>query len=127
MCFVVAAIAATTKQIQIRAGSVVLPLHNPVRVAEEWSVVDNLSNGRVGLSFASGWHANDFVLLPENYDDRKNVMERDIETVCRLWRGETVTLLDGAHKEFAVKIHPQPLQPELPFWITRRAIRKLSN
>ena len=113
-----AAIAATTKHIQIRAGSVVLPLHNPVRVAEEWSVVDNLSNGRVGLSFASGWHANDFVLLPENYDDRKNVMERDIETVCRLWRGETVTLLDGAHKEFAVKIHPQPLQPELPFWIT---------
>ena len=113
-----AAIAATTKNIQIRAGSVVLPLHNPLRVAEEWSVVDNLSNGRVGLSFASGWHANDFVLLPENYDDRKNVMERDIETVRRLWRGETVTLLDGVHKEFAVKIHPQPLQPELPYWIT---------
>ena len=59
---------------QIRAGSVVLPLHNPIRVAEEWSVVDNLSQGRVGLSFASGWHANDFALMPDNYRERKDVM-----------------------------------------------------
>ena len=43
-----AAVAAVTRRIGIRAGSVVLPLHNPIRVAEEWSVVDNLSNGRVG-------------------------------------------------------------------------------
>jgi acyl-CoA synthetase (AMP-forming)/AMP-acid ligase II len=50
-----AAIAATTKNIGIRAGSCVLPLHHPVRVAEEWSVVDNLSGGRVGISFAAGW------------------------------------------------------------------------
>ncbi len=49
-----AAIAAITERVQIRAGSVVLPLHHPVRVAEEWAVVDNLSNGRVGISFASG-------------------------------------------------------------------------
>ncbi len=33
---------------QIRAGSCVLPLHHPIRVAEDWAVVDNLSNGRVG-------------------------------------------------------------------------------
>ena len=43
-----AALAMNTKNIDIRAGSVALPLHNPIRVAEEWSVVDNLSNGRVG-------------------------------------------------------------------------------
>ena len=59
-----AALATVTERIQIRAGSVVLPLHDPIRVAEEWAVVDNLSGGRVGLSFASGWHANDFALAP---------------------------------------------------------------
>ncbi len=62
-----AAVAAITERVEIRAGSVVLPLHNPIRVAEDWSVVDNLSNGRVGLSFASGWHANDFALAPDNF------------------------------------------------------------
>ena len=54
------ALAMITKQISIRAGSVVLPLHNPVRVAEEWSLVDNLSDGRVSVSFASGWQPQDF-------------------------------------------------------------------
>ena len=71
------------------AGSVVLPLHNPIRVAEEWSVVDNLSNGRVGLSFASGWHARDFVLQPENFKNRRELMANGIETVKALWRGES--------------------------------------
>ncbi|MEM9224539.1 MAG: LLM class flavin-dependent oxidoreductase [Pseudomonadota bacterium] len=48
------AIAVRTTQIAIRAGSLVLPLHHPVRVAEDWAVIDNLSGGRVGVSFASG-------------------------------------------------------------------------
>src|SRR6185503_1277973 len=41
-----AALAMITERVEIRAGSVALPLHHPVRVAEEWSVVDNLSRGR---------------------------------------------------------------------------------
>ena len=45
-----AALAMVTRRIDIRAGSVILPLHHPIRVAEEWSVVDNLSGGRVGLA-----------------------------------------------------------------------------
>ena len=49
---VAAAIASETRHIRIRAGSVVLPLHDPIRVYEEWAVVDNLSRGRVDLSFA---------------------------------------------------------------------------
>src|SRR5688572_13018847 len=83
-----AAVAAVTSRIQIRAGSVVLPLHHPLRVAEEWSVVDNISGGRVGISFASGWQPHDFVLRPEAFADNKGVMLREIETVRRLWRGE---------------------------------------
>src|SRR5437667_9412496 len=74
-----AAVAAITEKIKIRAGSVVLPLQNPIRVAEEWSVVDNLSNGRVAISFASGWQINDFVLAPHNYVAPKRVMVRGIE------------------------------------------------
>src|SRR6185295_8231472 len=113
-----AAIAALTQRIQIRAGSVVLPLHNPIRVAEEWSVVDNLSHGRVGISFASGWHADDFVFAPEQYRDRKAVMLRQIEIVRDLWRGNTHSFVGGAGNEVEVAILPRPIQPELPFWLT---------
>ena len=113
-----AALATITSRLQIRAGSVVLPLHNPLRVAEEWSVVDNLSQGRVGLSFASGWHANDFALMPENYRDRKDVMCRGIEMVRKLWRGEAVTTHNGKGEEIEVRIFPPPLQRDPQLWIT---------
>ncbi|HXO26080.1 MAG TPA: MupA/Atu3671 family FMN-dependent luciferase-like monooxygenase, partial [Thermoanaerobaculia bacterium] len=113
-----AAIAAGTERLQIRAGSVVLPLHDPLRVAEEWALVDNLSGGRVGVSFASGWHANDFVLNPGAYQDRQEVMRRGIDAVRRLWRGEALRLPSGAGSEVEVRIFPRPVQPELPIWVT---------
>ena len=113
-----AALATITKRVQLRAGSVVLPLHHPIRVAEEWAFVDNLSGGRIGVSFASGWHADDFVFAPENYSDRKQLMLRQLETVRRLWRGDAVSFAGGAGNDVDVKIHPRPIQPELPVWIT---------
>ncbi|WP_407155120.1 MupA/Atu3671 family FMN-dependent luciferase-like monooxygenase [Bradyrhizobium sp. STM 3557] len=113
-----AAVAAVTRRIGIRAGSVVLPLHNPIRVAEEWSVVDNLSNGRVGLSFASGWHARDFVLQPDNYKNRRELMASGIETVKALWRGESVKAIGGDGQPVEVKTFPPPVQREPKMWVT---------
>jgi natural product biosynthesis luciferase-like monooxygenase protein/FkbM family methyltransferase len=113
-----AAVASVTRHLRIRAGSVVLPLHDPVRVAEEWSMVDNLSDGRVGISFASGWHADDFVLAPDAYENRRDQMFRDVETVRRLWRGDSIRRAGGTDGEVEVEIYPKPIQPELPFWIT---------
>src|SRR5580700_3249577 len=83
-----AALAVLTTQISIRAGSVVLPLQNPLRVAEEWAMIDNLSNGRAGIAAASGWHVNDFVLSPDTYGNRHEDMYRKIAIIQRLWRGE---------------------------------------
>ncbi|HZB47126.1 MAG TPA: MupA/Atu3671 family FMN-dependent luciferase-like monooxygenase, partial [Pyrinomonadaceae bacterium] len=113
-----AALATVTERIGLRAGSVVLPLHNPVRVAEEWAVVDNLSKGRTAIAFASGWHADDFVFAPENYEARKEVMREGIERVRRLWRGESVTVRGGAGRDVEVRVFPRPVQPELPVWVT---------
>ncbi|WP_158501755.1 type I polyketide synthase [Vitiosangium sp. GDMCC 1.1324] len=113
-----AAIAMATKRIQLRAGSVVIPLHNPIRVAEEWSIVDNLSNGRVALSFASGWHANDFALMPQNYAERRRLLLEGIDTVRRLWRGETLDFPGGAGQEAKVRTLPRPIQAELPYFLT---------
>ena len=113
-----AALASVTERIGIRAGSVVAPLHHPLRIAEEWSVVDNLSGGRVGVSFASGWHCTDFVLRPETYADRKHVLVETIDQVRRLWRGESLEFQDGSGSPQSVRIFPQPVQSELPVWVT---------
>jgi natural product biosynthesis luciferase-like monooxygenase protein/amino acid adenylation domain-containing protein len=113
-----AAVAMITQRIQIRAGSIVLPLHHPVRVAEEWSVVDNLSRGRAAISIASGWHANDFALAPENYSARKEIMRRNVELIRRLWRGEEVEWPLPDNKLVRGRIFPRPIQNELPIWVT---------
>lgn len=113
-----AAIAAVTERIQIRAGSVVSPLHHPARIAEEWSVVDNLSRGRVGISFANGWHDRDFTLAPANFADRRAIMKQNIDTVRRLWRGEAVEFTGGRGNAVPVQIYPRPIQKELPVWVT---------
>jgi natural product biosynthesis luciferase-like monooxygenase protein len=113
-----AAIAAVTKNLEIRAGSCVLPLHHPARVAEEWAVIDNLSNGRAGLAFAAGWMPEDFLLRPENAPPHnKAAMFRDIETVRKLWRGEKVSF-EGPTGSVAVVTQPRPVQSELPVWVT---------
>lgn len=112
-----AAIARATRRLAIRAGSVVLPLHHPARVAEEWAVVDNLSRGRVGVSVASGWHARDFLLRPENHAERKRHTYEGVDVVRRLWRGEAVRF-DGPDSSYEIRTLPRPVQAELPVWVT---------
>jgi natural product biosynthesis luciferase-like monooxygenase protein len=113
-----AAIAASTERIGIRAGSVVLPLHHPLRVVEDWAVVDNLSGGRAGLSIALGWHSADFVLAPDRYADRRQRAHDDIGLLRRLWAGESVTLPDGNGTQTAVRPGPRPVSRTLPLWLT---------
>ena len=113
-----AALAAITTNVGIRAGSVVLPLHSPIRVAEEWAVVDNLSHGRVAISFAAGWQPNDFVLNPTGFANAKEELPKNIELVQRLWRGETVAMPGHDGKPVDVRTLPRPVQAELPIWLT---------
>ncbi|AFZ23804.1 natural product biosynthesis luciferase-like monooxygenase domain protein [Cylindrospermum stagnale PCC 7417] len=113
-----AALAMVTEKIQLRSGSIVMPLQHPARVAEEWAIVDNLSHGRVGLSFAPGWHADDFLLRPENYAERKEVMWRDIETLQKLWHGEDIEFVGGTGNKVKIKTYPRPIQSQVPIWIT---------
>lgn len=113
-----AAIASVTKNVGLRAGSVVSPLHSTIRIAEEWSMVDNLSHGRVGVSFAAGWQPNDFVIMPENFKDRKDLMFKQIDEVKKLWRGEKVGFTNPNNKEIQIGILPRPVQKELPVWVT---------
>ncbi|GLZ29516.1 siderophore biosynthesis protein [Lentzea sp. NBRC 105346] len=113
-----AAIAGRTERVAIRAGSVVAPLHHPARIAEEWSMVDNLSGGRVGIAFASGWNADDFVLNPSTFSSRRSSVQDAVRDVRRLWRGEPVPFPNGLGEVVDVRVYPRPVQAELPVWIT---------
>ncbi|MCH7417507.1 MupA/Atu3671 family FMN-dependent luciferase-like monooxygenase [Pseudomonas mosselii] len=107
-----AAVAAVTEHVQIRAGSVVVPLHHPLRLVEEWAVVDNLSNGRTGISLGSGWNPRDFVLAPGAYEHRRESTLETANTLRKLWSGQPFG--EGASR---VSTFPRPVAP-LKLWIS---------
>ena len=74
-------LSGMTNNIRLAAGSVVAPLHDPIRIAEEWSMVDNLSGGRVDIALASGWLRSDFVLAPEHYSTRQREFRKRVNQV----------------------------------------------
>ncbi|MCI5097670.1 MAG: LLM class flavin-dependent oxidoreductase [Rhodobacteraceae bacterium] len=114
-----AAVAAVTQNLSVRAGSCVAPLHHPARIAEEWSVIDNLTNGRTGLGIASGWQPDDFILRPENTPPaNKPAMYEAIETLRRLWRGEAMEFPRQDGTMHSVVTQPRPVSKELGIWVT---------
>ncbi len=114
-----AAVAAVTKNIGVRAGSCVAPLHHPARIAEEWAVIDNLTNGRAALAIASGWQPDDFVLRPENTPPaNRQAMLDTIGLLRRLWRGEAVEFPRKDGGMHAVVTQPRPVSKELSVWVT---------
>ncbi len=114
-----AAVAAVTKNIGVRAGSCVVPLHHPARIAEEWAVIDNLTNGKAALAIASGWQLDDFVLRPENTPPaNRQAMLDSISTLRRLWRGEEVAFQRKDGTMHPVVTQPRPVSKELPIWLT---------
>ncbi|MER8224320.1 MupA/Atu3671 family FMN-dependent luciferase-like monooxygenase [Streptomyces sp. NPDC094143] len=110
-----AALSRETGRIRLNAGSVVLPLHDPIRVAEEWSMVDNLSGGRVGIGVAGGWSANDFVFFPDRFGRHKELMYEQLADVRKLWRGESLRRA-GGDGQTEVKLFPRPVQDAPPLY-----------
>lgn len=113
-----AAIARETKNIELR-GSVVSPLQHPIRIAEEWSVVQRLSSSKkVGLAFAPGWQANDFVLNPVAWPPNKENLYDNINIVKALWKGNICDFKGVNNVSTPIEIFPKPFDNKLPIWIT---------
>ncbi|MFE9613503.1 MupA/Atu3671 family FMN-dependent luciferase-like monooxygenase [Streptomyces sp. NPDC006012] len=113
-----AALAARTRNVRLRAGSVVLPLHDPLNVVEDWAFVDNISQGRVDLALATGWNADDFVLAPDRYADRRAYTTQQVPVLRELWAGKSVTRRNGDGADVEVATYPRPVQPDLNLWLT---------
>lgn len=111
-------IASQTRNLRIRAGSVVLPLHHPVRIAEDWAMVDRLSGGRVDLSFSKGWNKSEFIFRTDvpGYDDDR--MFADIATVRALWSGAEKSFPTAAGEMRELMTYPRPVGSALSFWVS---------
>lgn len=100
-----AAMAAVTQTIRFNLGAVILPLHDPVEVAEQIAITDLISNGRVSVIFGAGYVPFEFAMFGKSLEDRAKSMDTGIETILRALRGDRFEI-DGR----PVFIRPLPVQ-----------------
>ncbi len=88
------AMAAVTKNITFSLGAVILPLHDPVMVAEQIAVLDLISGGRCRVIFGAGYVPSEFAMFNTSTRDRGKRLDTGIEIILRALRGERFEL-DG--------------------------------
>src|SRR5262245_44326433 len=111
-------IAARTKHIRLAPAVTVLPLHHPIRVAEQWATLDLLSNGRVDFATGRGYDRREYEPFRIDFDDNQGIFEEGLEVVRRLWEAEGRISHHGRHFRFDdVRITPKPVQRPIPTYV----------
>jgi alkanesulfonate monooxygenase SsuD/methylene tetrahydromethanopterin reductase-like flavin-dependent oxidoreductase (luciferase family) len=105
-----AAAAARTRRVPIRVRALILPLHDPVRIAEDAAVVDVISQGRLELVLAAGYVASEFAMFGRSLADRPRLVEEGIEVLKRAWTGEPFQY-QGRPALVALRPHRRPRPP----------------
>ncbi len=100
-----AAMAAVTKNVRFMLGAVILPLHDPVVIAEQIAITDLISNGRINVVFGAGYVPFEFAMFRKSLKDRAKLMDAGIETILRALHGEKFET-DGR----PVYVRPLPVQ-----------------
>ncbi len=111
-------IAARTERIRLAPAVTVLPLHHPIRVAEQWASLDLLSNGRVDFAAGRGYDRQEYAPLGVSFDDNQSIFEEGMEIVRRLWADDAPISHRGRHYAFDdVAITPRPVQRPIPAYV----------
>jgi alkanesulfonate monooxygenase SsuD/methylene tetrahydromethanopterin reductase-like flavin-dependent oxidoreductase (luciferase family) len=115
---VLANVAARTSRIRLAPAVTVLPLHHPIRVAEQWATLDLLSGGRVDFAAGRGYDRREYVPFKVSFEDNQEIFEEGMEVVRRLWSSDGPISHHGRHYEFDnVAITPKPVQRPLPAYV----------
>lgn len=108
-------LAARTENLRLGTGIVVLPLHNPIRVAEEAAMVDLLSNGRVQMGVGRGYQAIEFESFGLSLSEARDRFDEALNMILELWTGEEVHF-EGKYygTGHPVTLAPKPVQTPHP-------------
>jgi len=103
------AVAAVTSRITINLSAVLLPLHDPIMVAEDLAVLDLISGGRLDVVVAAGYNAYEFEMFGVDRAKRGVLMEEGVEVLRQAWTGE-----EFEYKGRRVRVTPRPGTPGGP-------------
>jgi natural product biosynthesis luciferase-like monooxygenase protein len=114
-----AAAAQRTKHMRLGTAVSILPMHNPLRIAEDFAMVDLLSNGRLDFGAGRGMHPVEYSVFGADWQTAQARLAEALDVVVRAWSGDEFAW-EGTHYRFPrLTVYPKPAQkPHPPIYIT---------
>ncbi|WP_251552526.1 LLM class flavin-dependent oxidoreductase [Neobacillus muris] len=114
-----AAAASQTKRIRLTSAVTVLSSDDPVRVFEQFAMLDGISNGRAEIMAGRGSFIESFPLFGYDLKDYEELFDEKLDLLLKLCESEKVTWSGGKHRPAIhnLGVYPRPVQDRLPVWI----------
>lgn len=113
-----AAVAARTKKIRLGTGVVVLPLNHPIRIAEDYAIIDLMAGGRVDLGLGRGYQPHEFEGYGVDQTRSRDMFREGVEIIQKAWTEERFTYEGEFYQAHDLSVRPKPLQkPHPPIWM----------
>ena len=117
-------IAARTSKIRLSPGVLLLPLYDPIHVAEDAAVLDIISGGRMVLGVGQGYRPEEFKAFGTSLADRPGRVREGVTLIRQLWTQPRVTFRGKHFVVEDVPLRPQPVQkPAPPIWVAAKKPR----
>ena len=108
------AVARTTKRIRLGVAINVLPLHNPIEVAESYAMVDVISNGRLEFGVGKGSEAHEYKKFGFDQKEATGRMYEGVEVMLQAWSDKPVNFTGEFFNYENVPVYPKPVQRPHP-------------
>ena len=121
-------LAAAGSRIRLITGVLLMPLHNPVDIAEQTIALDQISNGRFILGLGLGYREKELEIVGSNRSERVGRLEESIELMKMLWSGEEVTYRGRYFRATGAQMGIRPVHsPRPPIWLACQGRRAASR
>ncbi|WP_227937596.1 LLM class flavin-dependent oxidoreductase [Alkalihalobacillus deserti] len=108
-------VAAKTSKIQLAPATVLLPASHPIRMVEEYALLDLLSNGRAIFSAGRGYDKREYDVFQVDFDDSREIFFEQLDIMKKAWTQDSKLSYDGKYYKFPeIEITPKPVQKPAP-------------
>jgi natural product biosynthesis luciferase-like monooxygenase protein len=116
---ILSAASQRTKKLRLGAAVSIIPMHNPLRIAEEFAMVDQLSGGRLDFGAGRGMHPMEYAVFGYDWSDAQKRLPEALDIIMRAWSGVEFEWQSEHYRFPKLRVYPQPAQkPHPPIYVT---------
>ena len=109
--------ANASNNLRIGMGVSLAAFYDPIRLAEEVALLDNLSGGRINWGAGSGFDATELRVFGVEQEEKHARFRENVEIVLEAWRSDKLNF-EGSYRSYQeVEVLPRPLQEPIPTWV----------